>query len=255
MAPNLPPGLDKRTVLLYNVNQGFIIMMDDWTQLHAYILQLEQEGLVSRTFRRLDPGRQQAILDAIVDEAVAKGPTALNIKAVAARAEVSVGSLYTYFPDREGMLAFAVELSRRFVVDAFEQFRPYLAAMPLREALAAYLSGGIEWSRAYAGLIQLFARAAYHGDAELSAQLVEPIATLMRDMLGDILAAAAKRGEVRAGVDLPAATRLVHALTIAVGDSQLLPYLNTYFQVTGDDVTEERALVALIDLILHGIGT
>lgn len=230
-------------------------MMEDWAQFHAYILQLEQEGLVTRTFRRLDPERQEAILEAIVDEAVAKGPTALNIKEVAARAGVSVGSLYTYFPDREGMLAFAVELSRRFVTDAFEQYRSYLAAMPLREALAAYLSGGLEWSRAYAALVRLFARAAYHGDPELSERLVQPIATLLREMVSDILAAAVERGEVRPDVDLAAVTRIVHALTIAVGDSQLLPYLNAYFQVTGEDVTEERALAAMIDFILGGIGS
>lgn len=229
-------------------------MMNDWMQFHTYILQFEQEGLVTRTFRRLDPERQQAIVAAIVDEAVAKGPTALNIKEVAARAEVSVGSLYTYFPDREGMLAFAVELSRRFMVDAFAQFRPYLLDMPLREALAAYLSGGVEWSRAYASLLQLFARAAYHGDAELRERLVQPIATVLRQMVGDILAVAVARGEVRADVDLEAATRIVHALTVAVGDSQLLPYLNVYFQVTDEEVTAERALAVLIDLILQGIG-
>lgn len=229
-------------------------MMEDWTQFHAYILQLEQEGLVTRTFRRLDPERQEAILEAIVDEAVARGPTALNIKEVAARAGVSVGALYTYFPDREGMLAFAVELSRRFVTDAFQQYRPYLAAMPLREALVAYLAGGIEWSRAYAALVRLFARAAYQGDPELMEQLVKPIATLLREMVADILAAAAERGEVRPDLDLAAATRIVHALTIAVGDSQLLPYLNIYFQVTGEGVGEERALEALIDLVVRGLG-
>ena len=229
-------------------------MIDDWTQFYRYILQFEQEGLVTRTFRRLDPERQQAILTAILDEAAERGPAALNIKRVAARAGVSVGSLYTYFPNREGMLAFAVELCVRFVTDSFNEYRPFLAALPLREALAAYLSGGLEWSRMYTGLLKLFARAAYHGDPELADPLVRPIATLLREMVGDMLAAAAERGELRPGVDLQVATRIVHALTIAVGDSQLLPYLNTYFQVTGDDVAEEQALAALIDLILHGIG-
>jgi AcrR family transcriptional regulator len=231
------------------------MMMDDWTQFHAYILQLEREGLVTRTFRRLDPDRQQAILAAIVDEAVAKGPAALHIKQVAERAGVSVGSLYTYFANRDGMLAFAVELSRRFVTDAFQQFRPYLAAMPLREALAAYLTGGLEWSRLYEDLVRLFARAAYHGDPELSEQLVRPIATVMREMIGDIVAAAAERDEIRSDVDLAATVRIVHALTIAVGDSQLLPYLNTYFQVTGEEVLEAQALEAVVDLILQGIAT
>ena len=87
--------------------------ISNWTQIHTHILQLEQDGLVTRTFRRLDPERQQVILNAILEEAVARGPAAINIKEVARRAEVSIGSLYQYFENRAGLLAFAVELSKR----------------------------------------------------------------------------------------------------------------------------------------------
>jgi AcrR family transcriptional regulator len=228
--------------------------LSDWAQIHTHILHLEQEGLVTRTFRRLDPERQQTILVAILDEAAEKGPTQVNIKQVAERAGVSVGSLYTYFPNREGMLAFAVELCVRFMTDAFEEYRPYLVALPLRQGLSWYLAGGIEWSQAYAGLVRLFARAAYHGDPELAESLVRPIATLLVEMVRDMLAQAVERGEVREDVDLEATARIVHALTIAVGDSQLLPYLNTYFQVTDGELSPERALEALLELVLRGIG-
>jgi AcrR family transcriptional regulator len=226
----------------------------DWTQIHAYILQLEQEGRVTRTFRRLDPQRQQIILTAILDEAVEKGPAALNIKRVAQRAGVSVGALYTYFNNREGLLAFAIELCVRFVTDTFDSFRPYLAEMPLREALGTYLLEGIEWSKAQADFLRLFARAAYHDGAELSDQFVRPIATVLREVVQDILVQAAARGEVREDVDLEATIRIVHALMIAVGDSQLLPYLNAYFQVNDEGISPERTLQALLTLILDGIG-
>jgi AcrR family transcriptional regulator len=201
--------------------------ISEWSQIHTHILYMEQEGLVTRTFRRLDPDRQQAILSAILDEAGEKGPTALNIKQVAERAGVSVGALYTYFPNRETMLEFAVELCVRFVTDSFDEFRPYLMAMSLRDALSVYIAGGIEWSHMYMDMLRLFARAAYHGDPELAETLVRPIATLLREMIRDMLAQAAERGEVRDDVDLEATERIIHALTIAVGDGQLLPYLNT----------------------------
>ncbi len=230
------------------------MILSDWTQIHTYILQLEQDGLVTRTFRRLDPDRQQAVVTAILDEAVEKGPTAINIKQIAERAGVSVGALYTYFPNREGVLAFAIELCVRFTTDTFNSFRPYLAALPLREALAAYLVGGVEWGKAQTGLLQLFARAAYQGDPDLGEYLVRPIATTVREMVHDILTQAAARGEVRADIDLEATTRIIHALMIAVGDSQLLPHLNIYFQVQDDDFPAERMLEALITLIVHGIG-
>lgn len=227
----------------------------EWSQIHTHILHLEQEGLVTRTFRRLDPDRQQAVLSAILDEAVEKGPTALNIKQVAGRAGVSVGALYTYFPNRETMLAFAVELCVRFVTDSFNEYRPYLVAMPLRDALSAYMIGGIEWSHMYMDMLRLFARAAYHGDPELAESLVRPIANLLREMVHDMLAQAVERGEIRDGVDLEATERIIHALTVAVGDGQLLPYLNIYFQVVDEEMAPERVLDSLLALVLRGIGT
>ncbi len=152
------------------------------------------------------------------------------------------------------MLAFAVQVCARFVADVFDEFRLYLAALPLREALVMYLTGGIEWSRYYSDLVRLFARAAYHGDPGLADQLVRPVADKMREMVHDILSQAAERGEIREDVDLEAAIRIVHTLMIAVGDSQLLPYLNTYFQVTDEDMLPERVLESLVALILDGIS-
>ena len=226
----------------------------DWPQIQTHILQLEQEGRVTRTFRRLDPDRQQAILTAILDEAIAKGPTSLNIKAVAARAGVAVGSLYAYFGNREGLLDFAIELCVRYMTDSLDSFRPYLLAMPLREALATYLTGGIEWSQTQAGLVQFFGRAAYQGDPALAERVVRPIATTLREIVYDILASARERGEIRADLDLEASARLIHALLVAVGDAELLPYLNTYFQVTGADISAARSLEALLRFIVQGIG-
>lgn len=230
------------------------MLFDDWPQFPSYILQQEQAGRVRRTFRRLDPQRQQAVIGAILEEAAQAGPASLSIKRVARLAGVSVGSLYQYFPDRLGMLDFAVDLCVRYVADSFSYYRPYLMEMPLREALSAYLVGGVEWGQTLASLIKLFARAAYQGDTSLSDSLVLPIANQLLEMVREMLAKADERGELRPGVDLEASARLIHALIIAVGDSQLLPYLNTYFQVIEPSQPPERTLNAFLDLILKGIG-
>jgi len=226
----------------------------DWTNFQPYLLQLEQEGKLTRTFRRLDPQRQQAVLNAILDEAAEKGPAALNIKEVARRARVSVGSLYQYFPSRDGLLDFAIELCVRFSSGIFQEYRPVLAAMPLEEALNAYLLGALEWGRTAAGLVRFFGRAAYQGDPVLAERVVRPVATQMRETVQEMLAQAAQRGEIRPDVDGEAAARLVNALFIAIGDSQLLPYLNTYFQVSDESLSPERVNTALVKFILRGIG-
>jgi len=97
-------------------------------------------------------------------------------------------------------------------------------------------------------------RAAYQGDTGLSEKLVRPIATTLREMVHDMLAAAVQRGELRADLDLDATVRLVHALMIAAGDSLLIPYLNVYFQVQDETLPPDRMVNALLDLILRGIG-
>lgn len=230
------------------------MQLSDWPQFHNHILELEQEGLVTRTFRRLDPDRQYTVLNAILDEAFERGPSAVNIKQIASRAGVSVGSLYQYFNNREGLLNFTVEICTRFMSDEFAKYRPILASMPLREGLAGYLTSGFEWSQLMIGLVQFFTRAAYHGDPDLGERLVRPIGTAMRETVRDMLTAATERGELRKDIDLENAARIVHALTIAVGDSYLLPYLNNYFQVFDEKTPIEPVLETMVDLILHGIG-
>ncbi len=229
--------------------------LSSWTDFYARILELEQRGLVTRTFRRLDPERQELILQAILDEAVDKGLVTLSIKDVAARAGVAVGSLYQYFGNRDGLVDFAIELCVAFTAGVFDEYRDYLVHLPLREGLAAYLIGGVEWGQTEISLVRLFARAAYQGDPAFQERLVQPVALVMRHMVSDILAAAQARGELRPDVDLEALTRVIHALMIAVGDAQLLPYLNTYFQVVDAEMPPERLLEGLLDLVLHGIAS
>ncbi len=228
--------------------------MSDWTNFQPYISQLEQEGIVTRTFRRLDPDRQEAVFHAILEEAVEKGPASLNIKEIARRAGVSIGSLYQYFPDRDGLLNFAVELCTRSTIAMFQEYKPMMAAMPLKEAMNAYLMGGLEWGQTALGLVRFFGRAAYQGDPDLAERLVRPIANVMRETMQAILTQAKARGEIRDDVDIEAAARVMNALMIVIGDSQLLPYLNTYFQVSDEAVSPERLVEALFDLLLHGIG-
>jgi AcrR family transcriptional regulator len=227
--------------------------LDEYTDIAGLIQALEREGKVTRTFRRLDHGRQETVLRAIFDEALESGPRSLNIKRVAGRAGVAVGSLYQYFGSREGLLDFTIELVVRATRAGFDQYRPYLAALPLREGLAAYGAGALEWAGQTAGFSHFFARAAYSGDPELAGRLVEPIAAALREMVAEMLAAAQARGELRPGVDLEAAARALHGMLIALYDPVLLPYLNAYFQASAPGCPPERTLSAAHDLILRGL--
>jgi AcrR family transcriptional regulator len=217
------------------------------------VLRLAAEGKVSRTFRRLDPQRQMAVFEALLSEAAQYGADGVNVRRVAQAAGVSVGSLYQYFPRREGMLEFAARACAGFLCASLDSYRQVLAALPLREGLLAYLTGGLEWSREHAGMLGFFARAAYQSVPGYDELLVRPVATSMRGMLTALLEGAAERGELRAGIDVPTAVRLVHAMMISLGDAELLPHLNDYLQLFDDDHPPAAMREAAVDFILHAL--
>ena len=132
--------------------------------------------------------------------------------------------------------------------------RPYLLAMPLAEALHSYLSVGVEWGTTESNLVRFLGRAAYQGDVTLAERAVRPIGTAMRELIRDVLVAAARRGEIRSDLDLEAAARLVNLLAVAAADSQLLPYLNTYFQLSDEAMPPERITAVFVDLVVKAVA-
>ena len=229
------------------------IDLSDWTSLAPYVAALQGEGRVTATFARLPEVRQRAVVEAILEEALERGPASVNIKNIAARAHVAIGSLYQYFPDRDGLLDFAVELCVRYLTDFLSQGREYLLEMPLSEALRAYLSVGVAWGRTEAMVVRFLGRAAYQGDPSLAERAVRPIGTAMRELTRDMLRAAAERGEVRSGLDLDAASRLVNLMCVTLADSQLLPYLNVYWQAIDESMPAEKLLDAFVDFVLAAV--
>ncbi|MBI5499167.1 MAG: TetR/AcrR family transcriptional regulator [Deltaproteobacteria bacterium] len=226
----------------------------EWAQLPRHILELEAQGVVTRTFRRLDPVVQRRVVGGILEESKAAGPTGVTLRGVAARAKVSVGSLYSYFGSREMLIRFAVELCARYLVDLMAMAGPYMRGMPLRDGLRLYLATGLEMMEGAVPMMEFFGRAAYAGDAGLQEPVVRPVADAMRGALQAMLEGARDRGELRAGLDLDATVRVVNTLLPVAADSQLLPHLNAYLQTTGGDVDRPRMVEALIQLVAHGIA-
>lgn len=215
---------------------------------------LEKEDSVTRTFRRLDPERRQAVLDALFEEAAEKGPGRLNIKQVAERSGASIGSLYQYFGNRENLVRFLVKIVVRSMIELLRMGAAVYKGMPVRPALQSYLIDGIRISQSQKTLTKFLTLSAYQGDEEIGKTVVLPIATEMRETIRDLLKAGVARGELRPDIDLEAASRAVNVLLIALGDSQLVPNLNSYFQVSDKDVSFERTLDAGLDMILRGLA-
>jgi AcrR family transcriptional regulator len=211
--------------------------------------ELETQGLVTATFRDLDPEQQQSLLRAVLAEAADHGPTELDIERVATRADVAVDALRAYFGDREGLLRFVVALSVGAFEDTLAASAGYLEGMPLRDAIDALLAGTLAWCEAQPGLAAFVARATYQSDETLREQVVAPMGRAMLALLRAVLEQASERGELDQTIDLEATARLLNANIVIIVNSVLLPQVAANTQLIGSGVNADRIREALLTLV------
>jgi AcrR family transcriptional regulator len=235
---------------------------------HDLLVELEDRGLVTSTFVRLDDERRVQVLDAVLAESARSGPESINIKEVARRAGVPVGSLYQYFGDRDSLARFAALVLARGLSEELLSCIPYLEPLPLRDALTSYLSYGIEWSVKEAASLRSFVAAAYRGapvgspfSDESAASgadwyvetLIRPVAAAMQEVVRRFFAAAAARGELGAGLDVEEAATLANVLMIAVGDARMMPRLDEYYRLSERGATTEAVVARTVDFICRSV--
>ena len=81
----------------------------------------------------------EAILEAAEAVALENGLEAVSAAAIAARAGVAVGTLYNYFPDRDGILAALFKTRRAEIGPALEAGATAAAGLAFEERLRAYV--------------------------------------------------------------------------------------------------------------------
>jgi AcrR family transcriptional regulator len=166
--------------------------------------------------------RVERMLDAAAELLEEGGPDALTTSAIAVRAEVSVGSLYQFFPDKH---AVAEALARR----SFERFSQRLRLVDgpsWEDVVGEVIDTYVEFSRTEPGFLEL----SFGG----------PLSTQMLDPSDDNNAVVAKA--MAELVDLPIPVDVLR-LAVEIGDAVLA--LAFRKDRTGDPVLVEEAKTAV----------
>ncbi len=81
------------------------------------------------------------ILDAVEALAIERGVEATSIAAIAERAGVAVGTLYNYFPDRDGMFIALFKARRAEIAPRITAAAAAASELPFQERLRAFMRG------------------------------------------------------------------------------------------------------------------
>jgi AcrR family transcriptional regulator len=129
----------------------------------------------------------EAILDAAEAVALENGIEAASAAAIAQRAGVAVGTLYNYFPDRDGILSALFKTRRAGIVPALDAAAAAAAGLPFEERLRTYVRRLLEVFEANASFLRLAVRADGEGatikgrDKTLMTQVLHHIEQIMRE--------------------------------------------------------------------------
>jgi len=201
--------------------------------------------------QRRKEARPQELLDAALDLFVERGFAATRSEDVAARAGVSKGTLYLYFPSKEELLKEVIrhnvvsEIAEGVdIVRQFEGSSSELLAMMLR----------LWWERIgetrASGIIKLMTSEA-RNFPEVAQFYVDEVIAPANQMLAKVIERGIERGEFRATLNVP---EVVHAIVapmvLLAMNKHSLGACSAAFLLDPKAVTE-----ALIDLALNGLAT
>jgi|GEM_PF-510126 len=224
--------------------------------LHALVLEMEAEGKVTRTFRRLEPQQQADLVDVVLREAARSGPRGVTVRAVARELGISAATLYTYFDDREAMLEFASRVAERISLMAAEDTEDFDPAgtTTLEEGLHEHMAIDLDYETTHRSIVTYFSQAGYRGEVQTGKGVPQSIAAGMQARIRRRLELAEERGELRDDIDKEMASRLVNATLLVLADARILGNLNDYLQVyPADGPGTDETVAAAIDIITRGL--
>jgi AcrR family transcriptional regulator len=129
----------------------------------------------------------EAILEAAEAVALENGLEAASAAAIAGRAGVAVGTLYNYFPDRDGILSALFKVRRAEMLPELDAAAAAAASLPFEERLRAYVRRLLEVFDAHSNFLKIAVAADNESnrvrgkDKTLMTQVLHHIEQIMKD--------------------------------------------------------------------------
>lgn len=173
-------------------------------------------------FRRLDPAKQEAVLDAARREFSRRGFDDANTNRIAREAQISVGSLYQYFPTKQDLFLDVVARMARKLRDRVEE----LVTSPgtVLDKIALILALVQETSRTERRDVELYHELTAAGNRSLAREVSRELEGYTAGAYTGLIAEGQRRGEVRTDVPAPMLAFLVDNLFVSLQYAQACAY-------------------------------
>ena len=151
------------------------------------------------TFHRISEEKQNKILESALNEFARYGFSEANINKIAARANISVGSIYKYFSDKQTLYMTVVNYSVDTLRDVLKQITDeddnlFLIIEKIIRAIQKY-------SRTHGDLFKLYNEMTAENNSELTWKTAGSVEGVTADLYASLIEKAQKQGIVKENIN------------------------------------------------------
>jgi TetR/AcrR family transcriptional regulator len=210
---------------------------------------------VLSTFRGLPPDKQERVLDAALSEFADRGYQAASLNRLVAQAGIAKGSLYQYFPNKEGIFRhifhYALGLVRRTLTTVKEETLEESFFTRLEQSLLA----GVRFLREHPRVFSLYLKIQFDRNVPFREELLAAVRRHATEYFDSLVRRARLRGELRIGMSQDAALFLLDAVFDRFLQAVAVPSLDMslgLYQAPEEAI--RKRVRELMDLLKEGLA-
>lgn len=207
------------------------------------------------TFRHLPPDKQERVLDAALAEFADRGYQAASLNRLVAQAGIAKGSLYQYFPNKEGIFQYifghALDQVRRILTSVKDDTLEEDFFSRLEKSLWA----GVDFLKQHPRIFNLYLKIQFDKNMPLREEFLSAVRRHATEYFASLVRRAQSRGELRPGVSRDAVLFLLDAVFDRFLQAVAVPALDVTLGLNqaSDEVIRKR-IRELVGLLQDGLG-
>jgi len=203
-------------------------------------------------FENLDKDKKQRIIDAAVEEFNLHGYTGASTNNIVKNAEISKGSLFNYFENKDNLFKYLFKVNIEKLVWNFEKNRNHIMNLTLIEAYKMFISMNIQFFTENPKVFQFLAKAMTTSPEPIRTELQRKKREIQSFVVNNIIRSV-DISYFRESLDKEKVAFMILTLLDTLSNKYIEKYSGNIELLMNDSDNRNKEIEEYIDLIKYGI--
>lgn len=208
--------------------------------------QESERKFYKKTFEKISEDRRKRIFDVAIKEFASNGYNATNINVIARKADISIGSMYSYFASKEDLFLTLIDSELRILENALKEVN--IEDGDIFSIFERMLRVAREYATTYPEMNQIYLDITTQGLSSLANRLSHKLEEITADMYKEVIKRARQRGIINSDIEVNILSFCLDNLIIMYQFSFTSDYYKERMKIfLGDEINGDD------DVVIHGI--